>query len=320
VADVELIGIDDVRQAAQRIEGKVVRTPLVPTLWDRTDRPLWLKPENLQVIGAFKARGALNAIGALPDGVRARGIVTHSSGNHGQAVAYAARAFGVKATVVMPDASPRVKMEAVRALGAEVVVVPGKLRESTSSALAEEHGYTLVPPYDHDDVIAGQGTIGLEIAADLPSVATVLAPIGGGGLVSGVATAIKELLPTARVIGVEPELAADAEESLRLGRLVEWPIEQRYRTIADGVRTGICERTFAHLQARVDDVLTVSEDAIREAMGVLARQSRIVAEPSGALAVAAYRTHAEALPPGPVVAVISGGNLEPDLLASVLVS
>jgi threonine dehydratase len=317
---VDLIGIDDVRRAAQRIEGKVVRTPLLPTLWGAGDRPLWLKPENLQLIGAFKVRGALNAIGALPDGVRARGIVTHSSGNHGQAVAYAARAFGVKATVVMPDASPVVKMDAVRALGAETVIVPGKLRESTSEALAEEHGYTLIPPYDHDDVIAGQGTIGLEIAADLPEVATVLVPIGGGGVISGVATAIKALLPQAKVIGVEPELAADAAESFRRGELVEWPIEQRYRTIADGVRVGICARTFRHIQARVDDVLTVSEDAIRDAMGVLARRSRIVAEPSGALTAAAYLTRGVELPPGPVAALVSGGNLEPDLLASVLAS
>ncbi len=318
-----LVGIDDVRAAAERIAGRVVRTPLVPAAWTEAPqprRPLWLKPECLQAIGSFKIRGGLNAVGALDEAVRARGIVTHSSGNHAQAVAFAARSYGVKAYVVMPDTSPRVKVDATRALGAEVITVPPAERESRAVALVAEHGYAFVPPFDHPQVIAGQGTIGLEILADLPDVATVLVPVGGGGLISGIATAVKAVRPGVRVIACEPELAADLADSWRHGERRTWPVEETYRTIADSVRVCVGELTWQHIKARVDEVLTVSDDAIRHAVRTLARSSRLVAEPGGAVATAAYLTHADQLPEGPVVAVVSGGNIEPGLLAELLVS
>jgi threonine dehydratase len=319
---VTLVDLDDVRAAADRITGRVVRTPLVPAAWSEAAnprRPLWLKPESLQSIGSFKIRGGLNAVGSLDEPDRTRGIVTHSSGNHAQAVALAARTYAVPAYVVMPDTSPQVKVEATRELGAEVIMVPPAERESRAAALVAEHGYAFVPPFDHPQVIAGQGTIGLEIVADLPEVATVLVPVGGGGLISGIATAVKALRPGACVLACEPELAGDLADSWEHGERRTWPIELNYRTIADSVRVGIGELTWRHIQARVDGVLTVSEEAIRDAVGILARSSRLVAEPGGAVATAAYLTHAAELPDGPVVAVVSGGNIDPGLLAELLV-
>jgi threonine dehydratase len=316
-----LVDIDDVRAAADRITGHVVRTPLLPATWSEPTqprRPLWLKPECLQAIGSFKIRGGLNAVGSLDASVRARGIVTHSSGNHAQAVALAARTYGVKAYVVMPDTSPQVKVDATRALGAEVILVPPAQRESRAAALVAEHGYAYVPPFDHPQVIAGQGTIGVEIVADLPEVATVLVPVGGGGLVSGIATAVKALRPGARVLACEPELAGDLADSWAHGERRTWPVEMTYRTIADSVRVCVGELTWQHIRARVDGVLTVSDDAIRHAVRTLALSSRLVAEPGGAVATAAYLTHADELPEGPVVAVVSGGNIDPALLAELL--
>ncbi len=314
----DLVTLDDIRTAAVAIEAVAVRTPLLPCLWADADRPLWLKPENLQPIGAFKIRGAYHALNQLPPDQRQRGVITHSSGNHAQALAYAAREFGVPAVIVMPDVAPPVKVAATRALGAEVVLVPPAERYTRTAELAAERSLTLVPPYDHRDVIAGQGTIGLEILADLPAVDTVLVQVGGGGLASGVATAVKTLRPEAAVIGVEPEFAADARDSLRGGELVPWTDEQRYRTIADGMRTHLSELTFAHLRRYLDGIVTVTEAEIREAVGHLARQSRLVAEPSGAVTVAAYLHRGAELPRGRTVAVVSGGNLEPALLVELL--
>jgi threonine dehydratase len=222
----------------------------------------------------------------------------------------------------MPDVATPLKVEAVRALGAEVELVKPADRLARTRELEQERGMALVPPFDHVDVIAGQGTIGLEIMADLPEVGAVLVPVGGGGLAAGVASAIKALNPQVRVIGVEPELAADAAQSLRGQRLVTWPVEQTYRTCADGLRTNLSELTFAHLSARLDAVLTVSEAEILSTMGTLVRRARIVAEPSGAVAPAAWlhrrdevRQIADA---GPVVAVVSGGNVDPAVLADAL--
>ncbi|MEQ4208062.1 threonine/serine dehydratase [Actinopolymorpha sp. B17G11] len=316
----DLVGLAEVRAAAERIDGRVVRTPLVPAPWADRDptRPLWLKPENLQVIGAFKIRGALNAVGTLAEAERARGIVTHSSGNHAQAVAMAARLFGARAYVVMPDTSPPVKVAATRALGGEVILVPPAERESRVAELVAAHGYAYVPPFDDPRIIAGQATIGLEIMADLPEVATVLVPVGGGGLVSGIATAVKALRPDARVVACEPELAGDLAESMRVGERRTWPVERTYRTIADALRVCVGELAWEHVRARVDGVLTVSDDAIRAAVGALAVRSRLVAEPGGAVATAAYLAHAADLPAGPVVAVVSGGNIEPSLLAELV--
>jgi threonine dehydratase len=301
-----LISLSDVEDAARRIRGLAMRTPLLPF-----GENLWLKPENLQPIGAFKIRGAANAIGALSPAA----VVTHSSGNHGRALAYAASRLGIPVTVVMPTTSPQVKVDAIRELGAEIVMVEPAARATTATRLAEQTGAVLIPPFDHPMVIAGQGTIGLEILADLPSAATVLVPIGGGGLISGVATAVKALSPSTRVIGVEPVLAAETQESLRAGRLITWPTERTYQTVADGVRTAPSDLTFEHISKLVDDIITVSEGEILAAVRTLALSARLVAEPSGALTFAA----ASHLPAdAPTIAVISGGNVDPALLRDCL--
>jgi threonine dehydratase len=314
----ELVGIEQIRRAADRLAGVAVRTPLLPQLHAGDDRPLWLKPESLQPIGAFKIRGAYNAIAALPADVRARGVITHSSGNHGQAVAFAAARFDIPAVVVIPDVAPAIKIDAVRRLGAEVVLVDTAERLEAAATLAAERELTLIPPFDHPDVIAGQGSVGLEILADLPTVDVVLVPVGGGGLASGVSSAIKALRPQTTVLAVEPDIAPDARDSLAAGRLVGYADEQRYATIADGMRTQLSELTLAHLQAHLDGVITVTEDEIRAAVALLAREANLVSEPSGATTFAAYRFHADQLPAGHTVAVISGGNLDPALLAELV--
>ncbi|GGP35229.1 threonine ammonia-lyase [Saccharothrix coeruleofusca] len=308
----DLVTLTDIQAAAALIAPAVVRTPLLPQ-----DDGLWLKPESLQRVGAFKIRGAYHALARLPEQVRARGVIAYSSGNHAQAVASAAALFGIKATIVIPDNAPAVKIEATRAHGAEVVLVPMPERESRARELAEATGATLVPPFDHPDVIAGQGTIGLEVLADLPDVATVLVPVSGGGLISGVAAAVKALRPSAAVVGVEPELAADAAESFRAGARVPWSPADRARTVADGLRAELSELTFAHLRAFVDDVVTVSEGEILDAVRVLARRARLVVEPTGAVAVAA---HLKSPRPGKTVAVVTGGNVDPEVFARILSS
>ena len=311
-----MVTIDDIRSAASRIRAFVVRTPLVPALWADDDRPLWIKPESLQPIGAFKVRGAFNAIGNLDESVRTRGVVAYSSGNHAQAVAYAAAIFGIPAHIVMPKETPNVKVEATRGHGAEVVLCGPGERERVAAELVEETGGVLVPPFDHPDIIAGQGTIGLEIAEDLPAVDNVVVPVSGGGLASGIGTAIKALCPQARVFGVEPELAADAAEGMAQGHRVDWPIEDRNRTIADGLRSQPSELTFAHLQKVLDGMITVTEDEIRSAVRELADKSHLISEPSGAVALAAYRRGET--PPGRTVMILSGGNIEPILLNEIL--
>ncbi|WP_433438589.1 threonine ammonia-lyase [Nonomuraea sp. CA-141351] len=302
----ELVTIDDIRAAAGRIKGVAVRTPLV-----RMGEAL-VKPESLQPVGAFKIRGAYNAVASL----RPDGVVTHSSGNHGQALAYAAKEFGVPCVVVVPEGAPQVKLAAIEGWGAETVIVPPDQREVVAEKLAQERGLTLVPPYDHPLVIAGQGTVGLEIVEDSPEVEVVLVPVGGGGLASGVSTAVKALRPDAKVIGVEPELAADAAESLAAGHLVQWGAARTFKTMADGLRTGLSELTFAHLSRRLDGIVTVSEDEIRAAMGHLARSARLVAEPSGAVTTAALLSGR--VPAGRTVVVLSGGNVDPALLRQVI--
>lgn len=315
-----LVTIEDVRAAAGRIAGHVVRTPLIPFAAAEPGRPLWLKPESLQPTGAFKLRGAFNAILQHLDEARARGVVTHSSGNHARAVAWVARELGLRATIVIPNAAPAVKVEAVRRLGAEIVIVAPEDRDVRAFELAAEHGYVMIPPYDDPAIVAGQGTIGLEIAADLDDIDGVLVPISGGGLISGIATAVKALSPGTRVIGVEPELAADAAESFRTGQRVSWTPEQTYRTIADGLRTtSVGEVPWRQIQKYVDDIITVSEDEIRDGVRRLAADARLVAEPSGAVPFAAYLHQASRLGlDGNVVAVVSGGNLAMDTLARII--
>jgi threonine dehydratase len=308
-----LVSIDEVRAAARRIAGRALRTPLLPVGDD-----LWLKPENLQPVGAFKLRGAVHALTRLPHEARGAGVITHSSGNHGQALAYAGRLLGIPVVVVMPDTAPWIKIEATGRYGAEVVLVPPAERESRAGALAAERGLRMVPPYDHPDIIAGQGTAGLEIVADLPDVEVVLVPVGGGGLASGVATVVRALAPRAEVIGVEPVLAADAADSLAAGELRTWTTEQRYRTVADGLRTPLSELTFAHLRARLDRIVTVTDEEILDTVPWLVRAARIVAEPSGAVAAAAYLHRRDELPGGRTVAVVTGGNIDPALLGRLL--
>lgn len=313
---VQLVTIDDIDAAAERIGEYVVRTPLVPAIWADGRRPLWLKPENLQAIGAFKVRGAFNAIVRLDPAVRARGVVAYSSGNHAQAVAYAAATFGIPAHIVMPEGTPDVKVRATRGHGAQVVLCGAGQRERVAAELVDSTGGVLVPPFDHPDIIAGQGTIGAEIARDLPGVRNVLVPVSGGGLASGIGTAVKALCPGANVFGVEPELAADTAEGMRAGRRVDWPVADRDRTIADGLRSQPSELTFAHLRRVLDDVITVTEDEIRAAVRELAFRAHLVSEPSGAVALAAYRQGT--IPPGDTVVIVSGGNIEPPMLADIL--
>ena len=317
-----MIGSEDVEAARRRLQGVALRTPLVPCPRSEEDRALYFKPENLQPTGAFKLRGAYNKISALSSGERSLGVVAHSSGNHAQAVAYAARTLNIRAVVVMPRGVSRVKLDATADLGAEVVLVgPGSAERSRrAEELAVEHGYVPVPPYDDEVLIAGQGTIGPEILEDLPEVETVLVPVSGGGLIGGISAAIKLARPEVRVIGVEPELAADARASLESGRLVEFPADQVARTVADGLRVQrLGEAPFEHIRAFVDDIVAVTEEEILEAMRRLALRVRLVAEPSGAVTFAAHLFHREELPTSRLtVAVISGGNVEPGLLAEVL--
>jgi threonine dehydratase len=317
-----LVSLEDIRAAAANVAGAVVHTPLLST-------PGWpsffVKPECLQPTGAFKLRGAFNAVAKLPAQLRAAGVATDSSGNHGQALAYTARQFGIACVVVMPDVAPPFKIDAVRALGAEVVLVPPSERNSRLKEVAAVRGLVEIPPFDHADIIAGQATIGLEIVEDCPEVACVLVPVGGGGLASGIASAIKALCPAAVVVGVEPELAGDAAESLRLGHVAQWSTDVTYRTVADGLRVGsLSDLTFAHLRTRLDGIVTVTEAEIKSTVGDIVRGLRIVAEPSGAVATAAWLHHREelrdrfAVPDGPVVSIVSGGNLSPAALAELL--
>jgi threonine dehydratase len=312
----ELVGIDDIRAAARILRGIAIRTPLVP--YGRPEDRVFLKAESLQPIGAFKIRGAYVAVAGLRTSERERGVITYSSGNHAQGVARAARLLGAPAVIVMPDDAPAIKRERVAADGSEIVTVgpASEERRERAEAIAAERGLAIIPPYDDDRIIAGQGTVGLEIAEDLADVAAVVVPIGGGGLASGVAAAIKALVPDARVIGVEPELAADARDSLSRGEIVQWSAEDVSRTIADGTRTqALGRRTFAHLRTHLDGIVTVTEAEIAAAVRLAAEGARLVAEPSGALALAAivYRRAELALGKarGPVVGVVSGGNVDP---------
>jgi len=313
-----MITLSDLHSARTRLDGITVRTPLIE--FDHADpiHRLYLKPENQQPIGAFKLRGAYNKIASLSETERKRGVISYSSGNHAQGVAFAARVLKVKAIIVMPDNAPAIKRKATAKLGAEIVLVGSTSDERKAKAeeLAAQHGYVIVPPYNDEKIIAGQGTIGLEILEDLPEVEAVFTPVGGGGLISGVATAIKLTNPKIKVIGVEPELAADAQASLHAGKIVQWPAEQVSRTLADGLRTqSIGDINFEHMRRYVDDIVTVTEDEIRRAMKMLAADPRTVAEPSGVVATAGFLFRRDQLPKTKLnVAIISGGNIEPEML------
>ncbi|HEY1628110.1 MAG TPA: threonine/serine dehydratase [Streptosporangiaceae bacterium] len=318
---VEFVTLPEIENAATRLASVAVRTPLVP--FPRLTPAVWIKPESLQPTGAFKLRGAYNAIVADIERAREHGVVAHSSGNHGHAVAYAAAQLGVHAVVVVPQNAPKLKTDAITYYGAELVSVKPTLeaRVTTMNELAAAHGYVKVPPFDDRGVIAGQGTIGLEIVADCAADdPVVVVPVSGGGLISGIAAAVKRLRPQATVIGVEPELAADARDSLLRGERVAWPASDVQRTIADALRVEeIGELNFAHIREFVSGFVTVTEQQMLTAIARLAREARLVAEPGGAAAVAACLFRDNELPADrPRVAVLSGGNIDPALLARVL--
>lgn len=315
-----MVTLQDIQQARTLLRRVAVRTPLVACQLP-DGRQIFLKPENLQPVGSFKLRGAYNKISSLTPEQRQRGVVAHSSGNHAQGVAFAARALGVKATIVMPSNAPKVKLDATRALGAEIVLVGPASEERIRKAeeLEKERGLIAVPPYNDEKIIAGQGTMALEILEDMPNVEVVLVPVGGGGLISGVATAIKESNPKIKVIGVEPEFAADARESLRTGTIQKTKAEDAAKTLADGLRSvSLGDITFAHVRKYVDAIVAVKEDEIKQAMRHLLFAGRILAEPSGAVTTAAAMFHADEIPPGTTVAVVSGGNMEPQLFKDIL--
>ena len=264
-----MVTLDQIRNAQQLLKGIATRTPLLKYPQQLDGRTLYLKPENLQPIGSFKLRGAYNKIASLTDEERRRGVIAYSSGNHAQGVAYAARAMGVKATIVMPSNAPAIKLNGTQALGAEVVIVgpSSSERKARAEELAREHRLAIVPPYNDENIIAGAGTIGLEILEDLPDVDVVLVPCGGGGLTSGVSSAIKLSKPTAKVIAVEPELANDAQQSFKFGHIVELSAQDVSRTVADGLRTqSIGEINFQHIRRHVDAIITVTESEIIQAM------------------------------------------------------
>ena len=322
-----LVSIDEIRAAAARIANIAIRTPLIrapfPGLSGHgTAKEIYLKGESLQPVGAFKIRGAANKILQLTPEEISLGVITYSSGNHAQGVAYAAREVGAKAVIVMPSNAPAVKRAATQAMGAEIVDVgvASSERLAKSDELVRRHGYIVIPPYDDRQIIAGQATCGLEIIEELPAVDLVVAPVSGGGLLSGVAAAVKQLSPRTKVYGVEPELAGDTAESFRTGQIATWPAELTSRTIADGLRTqSVGERNFAHIQAFVDGIITVTEAEIRAAMRAIVAATRLVPEPSGAVAAAALLFHASELPRyTTAVAVVSGGNIDPALLAEIL--
>ena len=314
-----MVILDDIRAAQQRIRGVAVRTPLL--LCQSDGRSAYLKPENLQPIGSFKLRGAYNKIASLPVEQRSRGVIAYSSGNHAQGVAYAARTLGCKATIVMPRTAPKLKLEKTKALGANVVEVgpSSDERKERAETLAVEHGYALIPPYDDETIIAGQGTMGLEILEDLPDVTCVLICVGGGGMISGIAAAIKLQKPQVKIYGVESELGAKARASFEAGKRVTFSAEQTSRTIADGLRTqSIGERNFEHIQKFVDGFISVREDEIRESVRRLMRDPHLVAEPSGAVPYAAFLFHAQEFPAGKTAVIVSGGNMEWSTLQQII--
>jgi threonine dehydratase len=316
----DLVSIAEIRQAAELLAPVAVRTPLIP--FPRFTPSLLVKPESLQPTGSFKLRGAYTAIVAGGEAAKEHGVVAHSSGNHGHAVAYAAALLGVHAVVVVPETAPRVKTDAIRYYGADLVTVAPTLsaRVAATADLVARHGYVLIPPFDDRAVITGQGTVGLEIAADHPEVDLILVPVSGGGLISGIAAAVRACCPGAAVVGVEPELAADARDSLRRGEPVAWSPADVQRTAADALRVErVGALPFAHIRELVADIVTVSEEEMLTAVRLLAGQAHLVAEPGGAAAVAAFLFHRDELPGASApVAVLSGGNIDPQLLASIL--
>ena len=309
----------DVLAAHKRLAGHALRTPTLssPAINQHLDLSLFFKCENLQRVGAFKFRGAWNAMSQLTASARQKGVVTHSSGNHAQAIALCGKLLDIPTTIVMPNNAPRLKRNATAAHGATIIDYDPahKRREEISANLAETHGYTLVPPFDHPHVIAGQGTAALEMLEDQDDLDLLLVPCGGGGLLSGSALSARHLAPQCRVIGVEPMMADDAARSFRSGTIER---VSNPNTIADGTRTeSLGKITFALIRQNVDDIVTVPEDAIKEAVRLLFRLGKLVVEPSGALGLAALLS--SAVPThGRIGIMISGGNIDDQCMTELL--
>jgi threonine dehydratase len=315
----DLVGLDAIREAHERIRQAIVRTPLYPSevLTRELGSDIRLKLESLQRTGSFKFRGAYNYVAQLTDEVRSNGVITYSSGNHAQAAALAAQLHGTRAVVVMPATSPQIKQEGAKRLGAEVVLegMTSLERMAKAESLAEERGLVMVPPFDDPTIIAGAGTVGLEIAEDWDAFDSVLVPIGGGGLCSGTAAALRRLRPEVRIYGVEPTGAASMKAALEAGEPVTL---DHSASVADGlmpVRTG--NLTFKHVREFVDDVVLVDDDAIHEAVSLLFKQERLVVEFSGAATVAALRSGKVETGGRGMVVVVSGGNVDPALLVDL---
>jgi threonine dehydratase len=319
------VTLDEIRAARERIKPAARYTPLIDVPWPAFanaaagpgTRRLLLKCESLQPMGAFKIRGAFNMIAQLPKESLERGVITYSSGNHGQAVAMAAQQLGAPAVIVMPTTAPQVKVDGCKSYGAEVIMegTTSLDRQSRAEQEAASRGLTIVPPFDHRQIIVGQGTMGLEILEQCPDVGTVVVPAGGGGMASGVAAAIKLSKPSVRVVAVEPAGAPKMSRSLEAGQPTTLPSS---KSIADGLmnlRPG--DITFAHIRRFVDEVVMVDEETIAATVGWLFRNARLVAEPSGAVTTAAVSLGLGHLDPstGPVVAVLSGGNVAPEAFA-----
>src|ERR1700678_555684 len=311
----DLLTLDAVKAAGERIKPYVNETPIVPLV----PTGIALKAESLHPIGAFKIRGAFNAILSLSESERRRGVVAHSSGNHAQGVAYAAKVLGIPSVIVMPTNVSPVKLAATKALGAEVHLVPASERASKLESLSRERGLIQGPPLDSLAIMAGTGTIGLEILKQRADVQFLLAPVSGGGLLGGISAAVAQAAPGVQVIGVEPELANDAAMSFREGHVVSLSTEETARTIADGLRVQqLGKLPFANIRAYTRDIVTVSEDEIKAAMKKIAAEARLIAEPSGAVALAGALKLG--LDPETSVAVLSGGNVELGFYASILSS
>lgn len=311
------VSIEEVYEARDRVAGVVLRTPLhrFPGEPGTDGNVLWLKAESLQLTGSFKMRGAYNAVAGLSEADRRPGVITYSSGNHGQAVACAAHLQAIKAVVVMPEDAIPLKVRLTRRWGAEIVFAGHTSldRQVRAMELVDQHGYTVIPPFDDQRIIAGQGTAGLEILAQNPNLDAVVVPIGGGGLISGIATVIKTLRPDIRVIGAEPAGGADAKASLETGRVVTLP---SIDTVADGLRTSrVGELNFQTIRECVDEIVTVPDEETLRAVGMLASEAKLVAEPSGAVAPAAVLFGRTGLRGSAIAAVISGGNVDPGRLA-----
>jgi len=309
----EILTLDAIQAAARRIAPFVQKTPIVAL----TPTGIGLKAESLHPIGAFKIRGAFNALLSLSEAERRRGVVAHSSGNHAQAVAYAAKTLGIQCAVVMPENVSHVKLAATKSWGAEVFLVKPAERVSKCESLARERGAVIIEPFDSLAIMAGTGTIGLEILKQRPDVRFVTVPVSGGGLIGGLSAAVTQSAPEVAVIGVEPVLANDAEQSFRKGEIVRLSTEEAGRTMADGLRVPQLGRLpFANIRRFVRDIVSVTEDEIASAMRLIAAEARLIAEPSGAVALAGALKLGLDAPS--TVAVLSGGNVKPAFYASII--